>query len=169
MLEAADKLIHYPDDSGTEFREAISRRFDVNDGTTSCSVPGSAELIRLFPDVFLQQGGRGHHAPADLLRVPFALKMRGASIHDLSRFARIDGFHFDIARAELHDRVRMRRLVYICNPNNPTGGMVESRKRIVEIVEECERQSTLVFLDETLAGAGGQRPGHDLRVGGGEP
>ena len=28
--------------------------------------------------------------------------------------------------------------------------MVESRKRIIEIIEECQKQNTLVFLDETL-------------------
>jgi threonine-phosphate decarboxylase len=41
------------------------------------------------------------------------------------------------------------KAVYICNPNNPTG-VVESRKRIVEIIDECEKQNMIVFLDETL-------------------
>lgn len=43
------------------------------------------------------------------------------------------------------------KVLYICNPNNPTG-IVESKNKIVHIVSECESQGIMVLLDETLLG-----------------
>jgi threonine-phosphate decarboxylase len=146
ILQAADKLIYYPDDSGVELKDAISRRFGVNKDNIMLGA-GSAELIRLFPDVFINKGDGVIMPRPTFAEYQFALKMRGASIHDFP-LCEIDGFHFDFAR--LNYMIESgSKAVYICNPNNPTG-VVESRKRIVEIIDECERQNTLVFLDETL-------------------
>ena len=41
------------------------------------------------------------------------------------------------------------KAVYLCNPNNPTSKMVP-RKRVLELVDDCEKKGALVFLDETL-------------------
>ncbi len=52
IAEASRDMINYPDDHCRELKEAISQRFGVP--VTNIMVgAGSAELIRLFPEVFV--------------------------------------------------------------------------------------------------------------------
>ncbi len=143
FAEALPHLVHYPDDRSTVFREAICSRFQVNDGNVTIGA-GSAEIIRLFPDVFLSPGDRVVMPLPTFSEYSFACQVRGASIDvvPLPVDLRVD---ID----EMMRRSKGAKLVYLCNPNNPTGGIVP-RKRVLELVEECDRQGALVFLDETL-------------------
>ena len=57
------------------------------------------------------------------------------------------GLRSDVA--ELAARLDGAKAVYVCNPNNPTGRMV-NRSDLLDLVAEAARKETLVFLDETL-------------------
>ncbi len=79
FAEALPHLVHYPDDRSTVFREAICSRFHVNDGNVTVGA-GSAEIIRLFPDVFLSPGDRVVMPSPTFSEYSFACQVRGASI-----------------------------------------------------------------------------------------
>jgi len=55
IAEAARDMENYPDDSCAELKEAISARYDVPSSSIIVGA-GSAELIRLFPEVFVALG-----------------------------------------------------------------------------------------------------------------
>jgi threonine-phosphate decarboxylase len=141
--EALPHLIHYPDDRSTIFRKAICSRFNVQDDNVTVGA-GSAEIIRLFPDVFLSPGDRVVIPSPTFSEYAFACQVRGAAIETVPL---PDSLRIDMD--SLLVRCPGAKLVYLCNPNNPTGSIVP-RKRVLELVRECERSGTLVFLDETL-------------------
>jgi threonine-phosphate decarboxylase len=141
--EALPHLIHYPDDRSTMFRKAICSRFQVNDDNVTVGA-GSAEIIRLFPDVFLSPGDRVVMPSPTFSEYAFACQVRGARAEEVPL---PDSLRVDID--VMLERCHGAKLIYLCNPNNPTGNIVP-RKRVLELVRECEGHGTLVFLDETL-------------------
>ncbi len=145
IMEAARDLHNYPDDTSSQLREAIARRYDV--GAENVIVgAGSAELIRLFPEVFVSPRDRVIIPCPTFSEYSFACQLMGARIIEYPLPFDND-FSLDVA--ELMARLGGVKAVYVCNPNNPTSRMV-GRRDLLDLVQEAERKGTLVFLDETL-------------------
>ena len=107
---------------------------------------GSAELIRLFAEVFISPGDRVVMPTPTFAEYGFGCRLMGARLID-HVLPHEQDFALDIA--ELTARLDGAKAVYVCNPNNPTGRMV-NRRDLLDLVSEAARKETLVFLDETL-------------------
>ncbi len=120
--EMASRMNIYPDASGYELKQAIARRFGMPEETVLMG-NGSDELIHMigllfldFPEdelmvgdpSFVRYDAAAKLAPAKLVKVPLDRAFR----HDLSAMA---------ARVTEHTK-----LVFIANPNNPTGTIVRA-------------------------------------------
>ncbi|MCE5297008.1 MAG: histidinol-phosphate aminotransferase family protein [Euryarchaeota archaeon] len=145
ISEAASKLAHYPDDSSEEFRSAICEHHDV-DMANVIAGAGSAELIRLFPETFLEAGDMVLMPRPTFSEYAFGCRLQGATVVEMPLEEEND-LRLDIGK--VIENIGGCKAVYLCNPNNPTGNIVP-RKEVLELVRECERASVLMFLDETL-------------------
>lgn len=145
VTEAAQHLAHYPDDAAEEFREAVAGHHRVSMANVIAGA-GSAELIRLYPEVFLSRKSRVIIPRPTFSEYSHACRMQGANILDVPL---IEGEGFRLDMNAIREKLPLARALFICNPNNPTG-TVETKRRIMELVEECEAAGKLVFLDETL-------------------
>jgi threonine-phosphate decarboxylase len=145
MTAASRRLQHYPDDSCEDLRAAISEHLGVD---KKCIIggAGSAELIRLFAEVFVREGDKLVMPLPTFSEYSFGARMFGAKIVD-HPLLEADGFDLDIGR--MLPLLNTAKAVYVCNPNNPTGRLTP-RKAILELLKECERKEVLLFLDETL-------------------
>jgi threonine-phosphate decarboxylase len=146
MMSAVGDVGHYPDDSCTELKSTISRTFGVSDHNVMIGA-GSSDIIRNFPNTFLTPGDIVILGRPSFAEYAQQCKIVGAEIwwNDLREE---DDFYMD--RQKLTDGINDgAKAIYICNPNNPTG-RVESKEKIVSIIEECSDNNVLVFLDETL-------------------
>lgn len=146
IRDAADDLINYPDDTASGLKEAISSRYGVPVDNIVVGA-GSAELIRLFPEVFISPGDRVLMPRPTFSEYGFACRLMGARIAD-HPLREEDGFRMDIGPL-INDLEPGTKAVYLCNPNNPIGRMIE-RREVMELVEEAMRKEVMVFLDETL-------------------
>ncbi len=146
ISEAAGLLQHYPDDSSSQLKDSISDHHLV---PWDCVIAGagSSELIRLFPEVFLNPGDQVLMPRPTFGEYAFSCRLMGSSVVEYP-LAEEDEFAFDFSNM-LENLNGHTKAVYICNPNNPTS-RVSSRKRVMEFVRECEKKRILVFLDETL-------------------
>ncbi len=143
--KASQELINYPDDSALIIKEAIAERYDV--GVNNVIVgAGSAEIIRLFPEVFVSPGDKVLMPHPTFSEYSFGCRLMGAEIIDASLPEEND-FRPDIG--SIINLLDNTKAVYFCNPNNPTG-KIAARKEVLELVSEAERKNTMVFLDETL-------------------
>lgn len=132
MKEAAEGVHIYPDGGGYKLRSAIAEKFGFDRGQVVIS-NGSNEIIELIGHGFLSPGDEviaAEHAfvvyklmatlfGADTIEVPDP-----GFVHDLDAMA-----------AAITPRTRM---IFIANPNNPTGTMVgqEAIDRFMERVPE---------------------------------
>jgi threonine-phosphate decarboxylase len=145
IVEAASELHCYPDDSCARLKGAIAARYGVDDSNVIVGA-GSAELIRLFAEVFISPGDRVVMPSPTFSEYAFGCRLMGARLID-HVLPHEEDFALDVA--ELAARLDGAKAVYVCNPNNPTGRMV-NRSDLLDLVAEAARKETLVFLDETL-------------------
>ncbi len=111
----ADRLADYPDGAATGLREAIATRFGLNPDHIVCGA-GSDELLSLLAGAYLQPGDETIFTAHGFLVYRIATLAAGgvpvvAPERDLT--ADVDA---------ILDRVTDRtRIVFLANPNNPTG------------------------------------------------
>ncbi len=166
ILEHVDEIRCYPDPAATALREAIAASHHIPPETV---LPGNgaAELINLVVQYRLsaaglplgggrqvagrRQAGRPSRA---LIVVPtfgeyeWAIEHAGASpLFMPTRDA--EGFRLAVGRQEWPRLLDGVDLMFLCNPNNPTGVMM-SRADVLEIAHQCHEAGTLLVIDEAF-------------------
>lgn len=112
---AAAKLEDYPDGAVTELRAAIGRVFGLDPERILCGA-GSDDLLNLLAHAYLQDGDEVIYSAHGFLMYPiYALGHGGKPIAVPEKNYTAD---VDAILAAVTERTR---LVFIANPNNPTG------------------------------------------------
>lgn len=108
-------LNRYPDASARELRMAVAARFDVDPGMIICT-NGSDEMILLLCLGFLREGDEAVMAHGSFISYYLrTLELGGRAVRTPLRDYRHD---LDAMAGALTERTR---LMFLCNPNNPTG------------------------------------------------
>lgn len=112
---AADHLERYPDGSATALRTAIARRYGLDDERIVCGA-GSDELLSLLAHCYLGQGDEGLFTEHGFLVYRIAILSNGGTpVVAPEKGLKTD---VDALLARVTDKTR---IVFIANPNNPTG------------------------------------------------
>ncbi len=112
---AADKLELYPDGSAGKLREAIAAKYGLDPARILCGA-GSDELLSLITNAYLGPGDEGVYSEHGFLVYPIAIKAAGGkpiAVKEKDLTADVD--------AILAAVTPRTRIVYLANPNNPTG------------------------------------------------
>ena len=133
-------LARYPDSDAFDLRNALARYHGVPANHIAVT-NGSHELIDLCAALSLRAGTAGLYSQYAFQAYPISIKARGATAIEVP------------ASDYRHDPAAMRealthatRLVYICNPNNPTGTLLAPAE--IEVILDSVGPDTLVVLDE---------------------
>jgi histidinol-phosphate aminotransferase len=140
IREAMDKCGAYPDDHYHELKELIAARENLRPENIILGA-GSIEIITAALHAYLPGGGALVSDPTYFDFVDYA-ERAGCR---LERVALTDRYELDLAAMEKQAGSRLG-LVYICNPQNPTGGMTPQ----AQLRPFCRKASrkALVVLDE---------------------
>jgi threonine-phosphate decarboxylase len=132
---------YYPDPSSKELKDAIAKYIGVE---SDCVVVGNgaSEIIHLFAEAFVRKGDRVTIPMPTFFEYEFASDKNSAIID----FVELKDFRFDRNRVinSIHTETKV---VFICNPNNPTGILVQ-RSDIESVLEHASNTGALVMLDE---------------------
>ncbi len=112
---SARDLAAYPDGSARALREAIGRRFGLEPERILCG-NGSDEILALLAYVFLRPGDQGLYSEHGFLEYPIAIQAAGGTrvmAKEKARTANVDAL---LAKVSARTKI-----VYLANPNNPTG------------------------------------------------
>ncbi len=143
-LEAVEHALHdiarYPDGSGFELKAALVRKFGV-DAAQIVLGNGSNDILEMVARAFLAAGCSAvfsHHAFAI-----YALATQAAGAEGIAAPAREYGHDLDALLAAIRPDTRV---VFIANPNNPTGTWLPN----VDILGFMQRvpENVIVVLDE---------------------
>ena len=111
----ADHLEDYPDGSASELREAIGRAFGLDPDRIVCGA-GSDDLLNLLARAYLGEGDEAIHATHGFLVYPIATLAAGAR----PIVAPEKNYTADVD-AMLAAVTPKTKVVFLANPNNPTG------------------------------------------------
>ena len=118
MQQAVFEVNRYPDGGCTFLREKLADRLGVTPSMIMVG-SGSNELLRLLANVLLNPEDEAVMANPSFIVYPTVVKLMNAKSVEVP----LKGYHHDLdAMADaINERTKM---VFICNPNNPTGTMV---------------------------------------------
>lgn len=114
----AEHLEDYPDGASTALRETIGRAFGLDPGRIVCGA-GSDDLLNLIADAYLCDGDEAIHTTHGFLVYPIATLGSGAKpivAAETNYTADVDAI-----LAAVSERTK---IVFLANPNNPTGTYV---------------------------------------------
>jgi threonine-phosphate decarboxylase len=136
------RIPFYPDPDSTALREAIAHHFKGISRWNVIVGNGSTELIYLFADVFMEKGDVALIPAPTFSEYEKATKKAGARIQHI-KLSR----SFQVEPAIFMREMKGAKVVFLCNPNNPTS-ILMSRTNLTEIIEKALEENALVFLDE---------------------
>lgn len=141
--ENAAQLHRYPDGSAAELREAIGEIHGLNPAQIVCG-SGSDELISLLCNSYAGEGDEILYSQYGFLMYPISAKAAGAtpvSAPETDLTADVDA---------LLDAVTERtRLLFLANPNNPTGTYLPTNE--VARLRQNLREDILLVIDAAYA------------------
>ncbi|MCW4005114.1 MAG: histidinol-phosphate transaminase [Candidatus Bathyarchaeota archaeon] len=144
VAQSFGQIPMYPDSESKNLREAIAAHY-AGLGIENVVVGnGSTELIYLFAEAFLQRGEIALIPAPSFGEYESAVHRAGGSVKyvPLGEDFCVDPRSF--IQLMNDDAVKV---VFLCNPNNPTS-ILCSPERLLEVVEAAYERDVLVFLDE---------------------
>lgn len=152
LARAGRELSRYPDGNGFHLKAALSERLGVSPAQITLG-NGSNDVLELLGRVFVGPGDRGIVDAHSFVVYPLAISSAGGEV---VRVPSKDFGHDLPAMAAMVDE--RTRILYVANPNNPTGTRVDGaaiRDLLAAVPEDV-----LVVLDEAYFEyvAGGDHP-----------
>jgi histidinol-phosphate aminotransferase len=143
IADAFSWVNRYPDNAGAALTEAIARRHDVPESHVALGC-GSVGVAQQLLAATAEPGGEVLYAWRSFEAYPLLVGLTGAA--DVRVPLRGEAHHL----AAMADAITPRtRVVFICNPNNPTGTVVH-RAELTEFLDRVPGDC-LVVLDEAYA------------------
>lgn len=143
MRAALNTLNLYPDGAAYDLKQALSARFGLSSEQITVG-NGSDELIHYLGLAYLRPGDSVVQGDPSFVRYESAAVLNEA---ECIKTPLKDLTHDVDAMADAADD--RTRLVFLCNPNNPTGTM-NTRAEVERLMDRLPRQALLV-LDEAYA------------------
>ncbi|MEO7761756.1 MAG: histidinol-phosphate transaminase [Casimicrobiaceae bacterium] len=140
ITHAAAELTRYPDGAGFDLKAILATRFSLNTEQIVLG-NGSNDILELLAHVFLRPGVSAVFAQHSFAVYPLATQAFGATCIEVP--ARDFGHDLDAMRAAIRTDTR---LVWLANPNNPTGTWIAAPavRKFVQSVPD----NVVVVLDE---------------------
>ena len=149
-------LLHYPDPNCCELKKKLALRYDCKESNIVMG-NGSTELFYLIPRAVLPE--RGFLFQPTFTEFPRALKCAGVSIEEIicrdddlfkietNRLSHyIDKFHVQETNS-LCPHSSFKNIIFLCNPNNPTGHLIE-KGDIIDLTQNYP--DALIVIDEAF-------------------
>ena len=150
---ASVDLTAYPDPHCLALAEAIAAHHAADGATTDNVIVGngSTELIHLLTRAYLEPGPAG--AGSALLLTPTygeydgAVRISGGRVRTLAATRAGDGFRWELGAATGMIAAERPALTFVCNPNNPTGALLE-RHELETLAAAAAGVGGLLVVDE---------------------
>lgn len=147
VLEAVEdafgQIPSYPDSSSTALRDAIAKHYSGISRDNVVIGNGSTELIYLFAEAFMRKDDVAIVPAPSFGEYENAVKKTGEKV----RYVKL-GKDFQVNPTNfVRAMTGKAKIVYFCNPNNPTS-VLTSPEKLTEIIGKALAKDILVFLDE---------------------
>ncbi|AZO95916.1 threonine-phosphate decarboxylase CobD [Halocella sp. SP3-1] len=137
------RLVHYPEPAAVSFKEIVAAKIGV-DYNNVIAGNGAVDLIYQFVKVI---------KPATALVVEptfseyeLAVKSIGGKVKHFN-LSRDNSFIPEVSRVK--EEINGVELLFLCNPNNPSGQLL-ARHKIIDLLDYAVKQGVFLFIDEAF-------------------
>ncbi|WDV45453.1 histidinol-phosphate transaminase [Clostridiaceae bacterium M8S5] len=140
MLKVMEEFSLYPDGNCTELKEAISKKYNVKPSEVLPSA-GSDEMVDMIAKTFINHGDEIIMADITFPRYMDTARIMGGT----PVLVPLKNWTYDLEGmlAKITDKTK---IIWLCNPNNPTGTMF-SEKALLDFLKQVP-ENILVIYDE---------------------
>jgi histidinol-phosphate aminotransferase len=138
IRDCAYQIYFYPDGSGRELKEALAQKLSL-DSQNIILGNGSDEIVSMIARLFLRRGDNAIMATPSFLMYEIGANLSRARIISVP----LKGFKIDLERM-ICAVTPKTRVVFIANPNNPTGTIVKG-KEVDRFVSQLPENILAVF------------------------
>ena len=118
---AFSQIAAYPDSNSNELRQVIASHFGISKGNVVVG-NGSTELMYLFAEVFMKKGEKAVMPAPTFGEYESAVCKTG----ETPKFVKL-GKNFTIDSEAFKREMAGAKIVFLCNPNNPTSMLISTR------------------------------------------
>jgi threonine-phosphate decarboxylase len=138
-------IVHYPDVQQSELKEAAANYYGTNPDNLMPG-NGSVELINIVLEAL--------RPSRTIIPSPtfseYTLSCESRGIETVFINLRVNDFRLDLKLFDtMKDRITTNSLFIICNPNNPTGKLIQ-RQDLAAILRELQNKDSYLMLDEAF-------------------
>ncbi|EXJ11660.1 MULTISPECIES: histidinol-phosphate transaminase [Nitrincola] len=137
------ELTRYPDSNGHQLKQAISRNFDLDPAQITLG-NGSNDLLELITRTFLNSTNEAVYSEFAFVVYPLVVQAVGAK--SVVAPAKEFGHNLQAISEAISDKTR---LIFIANPNNPTGTVI-AKDELCAFLDSIPAD-ILVVLDEAYS------------------
>lgn len=140
VIKNTSVLSVYPDSNSSELKNNLEKYT----GTPQEQIivgNGATEIIYNFCKAFIRKNSR------IIIPIPTFGEYEAATLLQKGHISYLKTMNLNEKIIELQNMITKNNIIFLCNPNNPTGSLVK-RKNILKILETAYNKSALVFLDE---------------------
>lgn len=141
LSENIDKVVSYPDVQCKRLKEALSKKYNISEDFILCS-NGAADLI--YSLVFALRPRKALVLAPSFYEYEKSLKSSGCEV---VYYYLEESNDFSVDEAILDRITPELDMIFICNPNNPTGDVID-RSLMLQIIDKCNESHILVLIDE---------------------
>jgi histidinol-phosphate aminotransferase len=140
LTNIKDQLQYYPEDTAPELTEKLAEHLEI-DPRRLIFGNGSDEVIQMICRTYLEPGCESIMAEHTFSRYEANVRIEGATV---VKVPMTDGTHdLEAMAAAITERTKV---IWICNPNNPTGTFV-THQALADFLDQVP-EHVLVVLDE---------------------
>lgn len=143
IRENLDLIRHYPDPHCTQLRRALARHLGVTPGEIVLG-NGAAEIIYLLARVL--QCRRGLVPAPTFIEYSEAVEGNGGSCLEIHLD---EAENFALSGSRIKTALPEADIVFLCNPNNPTGRL-ENRSTMQALIHDAQAENVTVVVDEAF-------------------
>jgi len=141
LMDCIDKTVHYPDINCEALREKLAFKYSIKKDYLICG-NGAADLIFAI-SVALKPRKALILAPT-FVEYEQSLRAGGSKIfyYNLK-----EDQHFQLNKNFLNCITSDYDMIFLCNPNNPTGEIIQ-KPLLMQIIEKCHKHNIILIVDE---------------------
>lgn len=143
IVQNIKMLAHYPQPQSEQLKRKLAAFHNIKH-TDLITGNGSIELIYLIPRLLKVKSGLV--ITPTFSEYETALKLCPAQV---IFFNTLEQNNFEIEESKLLPLIKKAGLVFLCNPNNPTGSIL-SGDRILKLLNTARKCNTFFVIDETF-------------------
>ncbi len=140
LIKNIDQLYYYPDGKAASLRSTLATFLNIEENQLLFGA-GLEDIIQMISAAFLESGTNAVMSGTTFPNYKINALIESAEVREIPAIA---GEHDLLTMSKMVDNTT--RIVWVCNPNNPTGTYI-SHDKLVTFIEQVPKE-VLIVLDE---------------------